>query len=94
MAPLLAPSFHGIGQATVVAAGRGHGFDDGLSPLQHREQEGLNHVVDPIEVDADQSERVAAAGIGAADDGESFGPRVLRHTFDTDRVRGRSDLAI
>ncbi|MBQ1082168.1 site-specific integrase [Nocardiopsis sp. B62] len=33
----------------------------------------------------------AAAGIGPADDGESFGPHVLRHTFGTDRVRGRGD---
>jgi len=35
----------------------------------------------------------AAAGIGPADDGEAFGPHVLRHTFGTDLVRGRSDLA-
>lgn len=35
----------------------------------------------------------AAAGIGPADDGESFGPPVLRHTFGTDLVRGRGDLA-
>ncbi|GAA4900955.1 integrase [Streptomonospora salina] len=35
----------------------------------------------------------AAAGIGPADDGEAFGPHVLRHTFGTDLVRGRGDLA-
>ncbi|MGW5880286.1 site-specific integrase [Nocardiopsis terrae] len=35
----------------------------------------------------------AVAGIGPADDGEAFGPHVLRHTFGTDLVRGRSDLA-
>ncbi|WP_433697033.1 tyrosine-type recombinase/integrase [Nocardiopsis sp. CA-288880] len=34
----------------------------------------------------------AAAGIGPADDGESFGPHVLRHTLGTDLVRGRGDL--
>lgn len=34
----------------------------------------------------------AAAGIGPADDGESFGPHVLRHTFGTDLVRGRGYL--
>ena len=34
----------------------------------------------------------AAAGIGPADDGEAFGPHVLRHTFGTDLVRGRGDL--
>lgn len=28
-----------------------------------------------------------------ADDGEAFGPQVLRHTFGTDLVRGRGDLA-
>jgi integrase/recombinase XerC len=35
----------------------------------------------------------AAAGIGPNDDGEAFGPHVLRHTFGTDLVRGRGDLA-
>ncbi|QKW32526.1 tyrosine-type recombinase/integrase (plasmid) [Nocardiopsis flavescens] len=35
----------------------------------------------------------AAAGIGPTDDGEAFGPHVLRHTFGTDLVRGRGDLA-
>lgn len=35
----------------------------------------------------------ASAGLGPADDGEPFGPHVLRHTFGTDLVRGRSDLA-
>ncbi|MEY9211534.1 tyrosine-type recombinase/integrase [Thermobifida halotolerans] len=34
----------------------------------------------------------AAAGIGPADDGEAFGPHVLRHTFGTDLVRSRGDL--
>ncbi|MGW8529727.1 MULTISPECIES: site-specific integrase [Nocardiopsidaceae] len=35
----------------------------------------------------------AAAGIGPADDGEAFGPHVLRHTFGTDPVRGRGKVA-
>ncbi|PWV44593.1 tyrosine-type recombinase/integrase [Nocardiopsis sp. L17-MgMaSL7] len=35
----------------------------------------------------------AAAGIGPSDDGESFGPHVLRHTFGTDLVRGRGEVA-
>ncbi|KUP97163.1 tyrosine-type recombinase/integrase [Thermobifida cellulosilytica] len=35
----------------------------------------------------------AAAGIGPSDDGEPFGPHVLRHTFGTDLVRGRGDLS-
>ncbi|MCK9873920.1 site-specific integrase [Nocardiopsis dassonvillei] len=35
----------------------------------------------------------AAAGIRSADDREAFGPHVLRHTFDTDLVRGRGELA-
>ncbi|MFJ9554581.1 tyrosine-type recombinase/integrase [Nocardiopsis sp. NPDC101807] len=35
----------------------------------------------------------AAAGIGPADDGEAFGPHVLRHTFGTDPVRGRGEVA-
>ncbi|MGW8526960.1 tyrosine-type recombinase/integrase [Nocardiopsis sp. NPDC055824] len=35
----------------------------------------------------------AAAGIGPADDGEAFGPHVLRHTFGTDLVRGRGEVA-
>ncbi|MFD6948941.1 tyrosine-type recombinase/integrase [Nocardiopsis sp. NPDC060348] len=35
----------------------------------------------------------AAAGTGPADDGEAFGPHVLRHTFGTDLVRGRGELA-
>ncbi|WP_017607671.1 tyrosine-type recombinase/integrase [Nocardiopsis xinjiangensis] len=35
----------------------------------------------------------AAAGIGPDDDGEAFGPHVLRHTFGADLVRGRGDLA-
>lgn len=35
----------------------------------------------------------AAAGIGPSDDGEAFGPHVLRHTFGTDLVRGRGDLS-
>ncbi|MFC9941276.1 tyrosine-type recombinase/integrase [Nocardiopsis alba] len=35
----------------------------------------------------------AAAGIGPSDDGEPFGPHVLRHTFGTDLVRGHGDLA-
>ncbi|MFD3688735.1 tyrosine-type recombinase/integrase [Nocardiopsis sp. NPDC058631] len=35
----------------------------------------------------------AAAGIGPADDGEPFGPHVLRHTFGTDLVRGRGEVA-
>lgn len=35
----------------------------------------------------------AAAGIGPSDDGEAFGPHVLRHTFGTDLVRGCGDLA-
>ncbi|WP_150254833.1 tyrosine-type recombinase/integrase [Nocardiopsis deserti] len=35
----------------------------------------------------------AAAGIGPDDDGEAFGPHVLRHTFGTDLVRGRGELA-
>ncbi|GAB3716692.1 tyrosine-type recombinase/integrase [Nocardiopsis potens] len=35
----------------------------------------------------------AAAGIGPSDDGEAFGPHVLRHTFGTDLVRGGSELA-
>ena len=39
------------------------------------------------------SELGAAAGIGPADDGEPFGPHVLRHTFGTDLVRGRGDLS-
>lgn len=30
-----------------------------------------------------------AAGISPADDGEAFGPHVLRHTFGTDLVCGR-----
>lgn len=39
------------------------------------------------------SELGAAAGIGPADDGEAFGPHVLRHTFGTDLVRGRGEVA-
>ncbi len=35
----------------------------------------------------------AAAGIGLADDGEAFGPHVLRHTFGTDLVRSRGEVA-
>ncbi|MFE1400321.1 tyrosine-type recombinase/integrase [Nocardiopsis dassonvillei] len=35
----------------------------------------------------------AAAGIGPADDGEAFGPHVLRHTFGTDLVRGHGEVA-
>ncbi|WP_017611625.1 tyrosine-type recombinase/integrase [Nocardiopsis salina] len=35
----------------------------------------------------------SAAGIGPGDDGEAFGPHVLRHTFGTDLVRGCGDLA-
>ncbi|GAA3741464.1 integrase [Spinactinospora alkalitolerans] len=35
----------------------------------------------------------AAAGIGPADDGEPFGPHVLRRTFGTDLVRGRGEAA-
>ncbi|WP_263364074.1 tyrosine-type recombinase/integrase [Nocardiopsis deserti] len=35
----------------------------------------------------------AAAGIGPADDGEAFGPHVLRHTFGTDLVRGCGEVA-
>ncbi|MCY9783173.1 tyrosine-type recombinase/integrase [Nocardiopsis sp. EMB25] len=35
----------------------------------------------------------AVAGIGPSDDGEAFGPHVLRHTFGTDLVRGGSELA-
>ncbi|WP_236743273.1 MULTISPECIES: tyrosine-type recombinase/integrase [Nocardiopsis] len=39
------------------------------------------------------SELGAAAGIGPADNGEAFGPHVLRHTFGTDLVRGRGEVA-
>ncbi|WP_017625367.1 tyrosine-type recombinase/integrase [Nocardiopsis chromatogenes] len=35
----------------------------------------------------------AAAGVGPSGDGEAFGPHVLRHTFGTDLVRGRGELA-
>ncbi|MGW8528382.1 tyrosine-type recombinase/integrase [Nocardiopsis sp. NPDC055824] len=35
----------------------------------------------------------AAVGIGPADDGEAFGPHVLRHAFGTDLVRGRGEVA-
>nr|WP_274534014.1 tyrosine-type recombinase/integrase [Nocardiopsis sp. TSRI0078] len=35
----------------------------------------------------------AAAGIGPGDDGEAFGPHVLRHTFGTNLVRGRGEVA-
>lgn len=35
----------------------------------------------------------AAAGIGPADEGEAFGPHVLRHTFGTNLVRGRGEVA-
>ncbi|WP_285758627.1 site-specific integrase [Nocardiopsis ansamitocini] len=35
----------------------------------------------------------AAAGTGPAVDGEAFGPHVLRHTFGTDLVRGRGEVA-
>ncbi|MCY9785690.1 site-specific integrase [Nocardiopsis sp. EMB25] len=35
----------------------------------------------------------ATAGIGPSDNGEPFGPHVLRYTFGTDLVRGRGDLA-
>lgn len=34
----------------------------------------------------------AAAGIGPSDEGEAFGPHVLRHTLGTDLVRGRGGL--
>ncbi|MGW8435186.1 tyrosine-type recombinase/integrase [Nocardiopsis sp. NPDC055879] len=35
----------------------------------------------------------AAAGVGPSDDGEVFGPHVLRRTFGTDLVRGRGEPA-
>ncbi|GHC85354.1 hypothetical protein GCM10007079_28140 [Nocardiopsis terrae] len=35
----------------------------------------------------------ATAGVGPADDGEAFGPHVLRHTLGTDLVRGHGGLA-